>query len=188
MDISVSKQCISNAKDKMQKAIIHLEEELKTFRAGKANPAIFNTIMVDYYGTPTPIPNVASVNTPDARTIIIQPWEKKMIPLLEKAIFDANLGLTPVNNGENIRITIPPLTEERRKELVKKAKSEGENAKMGIRNARRDAVEAHKKFQKDGLPEDMCKDAETIIQKDTDNANKRVDEIIAIKEKEIMTV
>lgn len=188
MDLSVSQQCIAQAKEKMNKAIAHLEDELKNFRAGKANPAIFNSVMIDYYGVATPIPNASSINTPDAKTIIIQPWDKKMIPVIEKAIFDANLGLTPINNGENIRINIPPLTEERRKDLVKKAKNEGENAKVSIRTARRDAVDAHKKFQKDGLPEDICKDAEVQIQKETDTANKMVDEIIAAKEKEIMTV
>jgi ribosome recycling factor len=188
MDISVSKQSIAQAKEKMNKAIAHLEEELKGFRAGKANTSILNGLMVDYYGTPTPLQQVASVNTPDAKTIVIQPWEKKLIPIIEKVIFDANIGYTPVNNGENIRINIPPLTEERRKELVKKARAEGETAKLSIRNARRDVVEAHKKFQKEGLPEDTCKDAEAVIQKDTDNANKKVDEIIAAKEREIMTV
>lgn len=188
MDISVSKQSIAQAKDKMNKAIAHLEEELKGFRAGKANTSILNGLMVDYYGTPTPLQQVASINTPDAKTIVIQPWEKKLIQVIEKTIFDANIGYTPINNGENIRINIPPLTEERRKELVKKARAEGETAKLSIRNARRDVVEAHKKFQKDGLPEDTCKDAEVAIQKDTDAANKKVDEIIAAKEKEIMTI
>lgn len=188
MDISVSKQNIASAKEKMSKAISHLEEDLKTYRAGKPNPAIFQQVMVDYYGSPTPIPNVASVTSPDARTMIIMPWEKKMIPLIEKAILAANIGYTPQNNGENIRINIPPLTEERRKDLVKQARTAGENAKVSIRNARREVVDAHKKFQKDGLPEDVCKDAEAQIQKETDAFNKKIDEIIAAKEKEIMTV
>ncbi len=188
MDISVSKDCIAQAKEKMSKAIAHLEEELRNFRAGKANPSVFNSVVVDYYGSPTPIPQVASVTTPDAKTILIQPWEKKLIAAIEKAIMDANLGFTPQNNGEQIRINIPALTEERRKELVKQAKAEGENAKVSIRNARRDVVDAHKKYQKDGLPEDVCKDAETTIQKETDAFNKKVEEIIAAKEKEIMTV
>lgn len=188
MDIKVSKDCIAQAKEKMNKALLHLEDELKNFRAGKANPAVFNSVMVDYYGTPTPVPQVASITTPDARTITIQPWEKKLIPAIEKAIMDANLGFTPANNGENIRINVPALTEERRRELVKQAKAEGETAKVSIRNARRDAVDAHKKFQKEGLPEDVCKDAEAAIQKDTDAFNKKVDEAIAAKEKEIMTV
>ena len=188
MDISVSKECIAHAKDKMNKAVAHLEEELRNFKAGKANPAIFNSVMVDYYGSATPLPQVASINTPDAKTIIIQPWEKKMIPTIEKAIMDANLGFTPANNGEQIRINIPALTEDRRKELVKQAKAAGETAKVSIRNARRDVVDAHKKYQKEGLPEDVCKDAEAIIQKETDAFNKKVDEAIAAKEKEIMTV
>lgn len=188
MDLNTSKDCISKGKEKMNKAIAHLEEELRNFRAGKANPAIFNNIMVDYYGSPTPVPQVASITVPDAKTILIQPWEKKMISNIEKAIFDANIGYTPVNNGEQIRINIPPLTEERRRELVKKAKAEGENAKLSVRSARRDVVDAHKKFQKEGLPEDVCKDAEANIQKETDLFNKKIDEIIAAKEKEIMTV
>lgn len=188
MDLNTSKDCISKGKEKMNKAIAHLEEELRNFRAGKANPAIFNNVMVDYYGSPTPVPQVASITVPDAKTILIQPWEKKMISNIEKAIFDANIGYTPVNNGEQIRINIPPLTEERRRELVKKAKAEGENAKLSVRSARRDVVDAHKKFQKDGLPEDVCKDAEATIQKETDLFNKKIDEIIAAKEKEIMTV
>ena len=188
MDLNTSKACISKGKEKMNKAIAHLEEELRNFRAGKANPAIFNNVMVDYYGSPTPVPQVASITVPDAKTILIQPWEKKMISNIEKAIFDANIGYTPVNNGEQIRINIPPLTEERRRELVKKAKAEGENAKLSVRSARRDVVDAHKKFQKEGLPEDICKDAEANIQKETDLFNKKIDEIIAAKEKEIMTV
>ena len=188
MDLNTSKDCLSKGKEKMNKAIAHLEEELRNFRAGKANPAIFNNVMVDYYGSPTPVPQVASITVPDAKTILIQPWEKKMISNIEKAIFDANIGYTPVNNGEQIRINIPPLTEERRRELVKKAKAEGENAKLSVRSARRDVVDAHKKFQKEGLPEDVCKDAEANIQKETDLFNKKIDEIIAAKEKEIMTV
>lgn len=188
MDLNTSKDCISKGKEKMNKAIAHLEEELRNFRAGKANPAFFNNVMVDYYGSPTPVPQVASITVPDAKTILIQPWEKKMISNIEKAIFDANIGYTPVNNGEQIRINIPPLTEERRRELVKKAKAEGENAKLSVRSARRDVVDAHKKFQKEGLPEDVCKDAEANIQKETDLFNKKIDEIIAAKEKEIMTV
>ena len=188
MDISKQKEVITAAKDIMSKAIFHLEEELKTYRAGKANPAVFHNIMVDYYGNPTPIPQVASITTPDAKTMLIQPWDKKMIPAIEKAIMVANLGFTPQNNGEHVRINVPPLTEERRKDLVKKVKQEGENAKISIRNARRDGVDLLKKYQKDGLPEDLVKDGETVLQKDTDNFNKKVDEILALKEKEIMTV
>ena len=188
MEISVSKDCIAQAKAKMNKAIAHLEDELRNFRAGKANPAVFNAVMVDYYGSATPLPQVASINTPDAKTIIIQPWEKKLIPVIEKAIMDANLGFTPANNGETIRINVPALTEERRRDLVKQARTEGETAKVSVRNARREVVDAHKKYQKEGLPEDVCKDAEVTIQKETDAFNKKIDEIIAAKEKEIMTV
>ena len=188
MEISVSKDCIAQAKEKMNKAIAHLEDELRNFRAGKANPAVFNAVMVDYYGSATPLPQVASINTPDAKTIVIQPWEKKLIPVIEKAIMDANLGFTPANNGETIRINVPALTEERRRDLVKQARTEGETAKVSVRNARREVVDAHKKYQKEGLPEDVCKDAEVTIQKETDAFNKKIDEIIAAKEKEIMTV
>ncbi|MPM86537.1 Ribosome-recycling factor [bioreactor metagenome] len=188
MDISKQKEVIETAKEKMEKALSHLEEELKTYRAGKANPAVFNNVIVDYYGSPTPIPQVASVTTPDAKTMLIQPWDKKMIPAIEKAIMVANIGFTPQNNGEHFRINVPPLTEERRKDLVKKVKAEGETAKISIRNARRDGVELLKKYQKDGLPEDVAKDGEAAIQKETDSFNKKVDEALAIKEKEIMTV
>jgi len=188
MDISKQTEVITAAKDKMHKAILHLEEELKTYRAGKANPAVFHNIMIDYYGNPTPIPQVASITTPDAKTMLIQPWDKKMIPAIEKAIMVANVGFTPQNNGEHIRINVPPLTEERRKDLVKKVKQEGENARISVRNARRDGVDLLKKYQKEGLPEDLVKDGEAVLQKDTDNYNKRVDEILSLKEKEIMTV
>lgn len=188
MDLNVSKENVAAAKDKMAKAITFLDEDLKTYRAGKPNPAIFQQVMVDYYGSQTPVPNVASITTPDAKTMLIQPWEKSMIPVIEKAILAANIGYTPQNNGENIRINIPPLTEERRKELVKQVRAAGETAKQSIRNARRDVVDAHKKFQKDGLPEDVCKDAEAQIQKETDLFNKKIDDIVAAKEKEIMTV
>ena len=183
-----SKDIIAGAAAKMQDAVAFLEEDLKTYRSGKANPAMFNNVMVDYYGSPTPVPQVASITVPDARTIIIQPWEKNMIAKIEKAIMDANLGVTPQNDGVQIRITIPPLTEERRKDLVKKVKAAGESAKISIRNARRDANDQFKKAQKDGMPEDEAKDSEAVIQKDVDKFNKKVDEVIAAKEKEIMTV
>ena len=183
-----SKDIIAGAAAKMQDAVAFLEEDLKTYRAGKANPAMFNNVMVDYYGSPTPVPQVTSITVPDARTIIIQPWEKNMIAKIEKAIMDANLGVTPQNDGVQIRITIPPLTEERRKDLVKKVKAAGESAKISIRNARRDANDQFKKAQKDGMPEDEAKDSEAVIQKDVDKFNKKVDEVIAAKEKEIMTV
>ena len=188
MDIQVSKDCIAQGKVKMENAIAHLEEDLKSYRAGKANPSIFNSVMVDYYGTPTAVPKCASIAVPDSKSMVIQPWDKKLVPAIVKAIMDANLGFTPINNGENIRINIPPLTEERRKELCKQAKGAGENAKLSVRNARRDVVEAHKKFKKEGLQEDVCKDAEVEIQKHTDTFTKKIDEIVAAKEKEIMTV
>ena len=186
--ITKAKEILTGVKDKMSHAVTHLEEELKTYRAGKANPLIFNNVMVDYYGSPTPVPQVASVTTPDAKTLMIQPWEKKMIPLIEKAILDANVGLTPSNNGESIRCTVPPLTEDRRKELIKKAKGAGENAKVSVRNARRDGIELLKKANKDGMPEDMQKEYEQLVQKETDAFTNKVDELVAAKEKDIMTV
>ena len=149
---------------------------------------MLNQVTVDYYGTPTPLAQVSSITTPDARTMLIQPWEKTMIAPIEKAILAANLGLTPQNNGEHVRLNIPPLTEERRKELVKQTKVECENARISVRNARRDAIEQVKKYQKDGLPEDVAKDTEAELQKQTDTFNKKVDELFAKKEKEIMTV
>ena len=186
--ITKAKQILAAAKDKMSNAVNHLDEELKTYRAGKANPLVFNAVMVDYYGSPTPVPQVASVTTPDAKTLLLQPWEKKMIPAIEKAILDANIGLTPSNNGESIRCTVPPLTEDRRKELLKKAKGAGENAKVSVRNARRDAIEQLKKANKEGMPEDLQKEYEQLVQKETDAFSKKVDELVAAKEKEMMTV
>ncbi len=186
--IEKSKEIIQAAKTKMSAAVNFLEEDLKTYRAGKANPAVFNTVMVNYYGNPTPVPQVSSITSPDAKTIFIQPWERNMIAPIEKAILDANLGFTPQNNGEVIRINIPALTEDRRKELVKKAKTAGENAKVSVRNARRDCIDALKKLVKEGLPEDVEKDSEAAVQKDTDNYTKKIDEVLAAKEKEIMTV
>ncbi len=186
--IEKSKEIIASAKQKMNDAVQYLEEDLKTYRAGKANPSVFNNVMVNYYGSLTPLPQVASVSVPDAKTMLITPWEKSMIPLIEKAILDANIGYTPQNNGEQIRINVPALTEERRRELVKKSKVAGENAKISIRNARRDGIEALKKAQKEGLPEDVQKDSENTIQKEVDAFNKKVDEILIVKEKEILTV
>lgn len=184
-----AKQIVSTADSKMKDAVAFLEEDLKSYRVGKANPALFNNVIVDYYGSPTPIPQVASVSAPDARTLLIQPWEKSMIQKIEKAIMDANLGMTPQNNGEAIRCNIPPLTEERRLELIKKAKAAGENAKVVVRNARRDAVDLLKKAQKnDGLPEDAQKEGEDEVQKVTDKNIKDIDALISAKEKEIMTV
>jgi ribosome recycling factor len=176
------------AKDSMNDAIDHLKKELKRVRAGKANPSMLEGVMVEYYGTMTPLTQVANVNTPDPRMISIQPWEKAMLEPIEKAIVNANLGFNPQNNGELIIINIPPLTEERRKELSKKAKAEGEHAKVSIRNARKDANDEIKKLKNDGLPEDMAKDAEDEIQRITDQFNSKVDELIEEKEKDIMTV
>ena len=186
--ITRAKEFLTAAKDKMSHAVTHLDEELKTYRAGKANPLVFNSVMVDYYGSPTPVPQVASVTTPDAKTLMLQPWEKKMIPAIEKAILDANIGLTPSNNGESIRCTVPPLTEDRRKELLKKAKGAGENAKVSVRNARRDAIEQLKKANKEGMPEDLQKEYEQLVQKETDAFSKKIDELVVAKEKEMMTV
>jgi ribosome recycling factor len=186
--IDKAQAVIDAVKEKMQSAVTYLDEDLKTYRAGKANPAVFNSVVVNYYGTMTPIPQVASITTPDAKTMLIQPWDRNLIQPVEKAIMDANLGFTPQNNGEVIRINIPALTEERRKELVKKARTAGENAKVGVRNARRDAIDALKKLQKEGLPEDTEKDFEDEVQKLTDNFSKKVEDILSAKEKEIMTV
>ena len=184
-----AKGIIEGVDSKMKGAVKFLEESLKTYRVGKANPSIFNGVLVPYYGTPTPIDQVSSITTPDAKTLAIQPWERNMIGPIEKAIIDANLGLTPSNNGELIRCTVPALTEERRRELIKKAKAEGENAKVVVRNARRDGVDLLKKAQKnDGLSEDTEKEGEEEIQKLTDRFVKTVDEMVSAKEKEVLTV
>jgi ribosome recycling factor len=179
---------LDDAAEKMENALKHLSAELAKLRAGKANPSMLDGIFIDYYGTQTPLHQVANINTPDARSIVIQPWEKKLIGAIEKAIFAANIGLTPGNNGETVRLNIPPLTEERRKGLVKQVKNEGENARVSIRNARREAIEEFKKLVKNGLPEDEEKDAEESAQKITDKYYKKVEEILAKKEEEIMTV
>lgn len=176
------------AEAKMKLTIEFLEETLAHIRAGKANPRILDGIKLDYYGSVTPLTSVASVNTPDARTIVIQPWEKNMLGEIEKAIINSDLGLNPDNNGEMIRLSIPPLTEERRKALVKQSKQEAEEAKISVRNARRDVIDAVKKSVKDGTPEDVAKDAEASIQKIHDKYIKLIDELFADKEKEIMTV
>jgi len=186
--IDKANEILNSAKGKMGDAIKFLEEDLKTYRAGKANPLVFNNVMVDYYGSQMPVPQISSITVPDAKTIMIQPWVKNMIAKIEKAIMDANIGLTPQNNGECIRCNVPPLTEERRKELIKKAKTAGENAKIVVRNARRDAIDLLKKAQKDGLSEDMEKDFEQLIQKETDALSKKIDGIISAKEKDILTV
>lgn len=184
-----AQEIVNQTESKMKEALRFLEEDLKTYRVGKANPAVFNGVSVDYYGTPTPIAQVASISAPDAKTLAIQPWEKSMIAKIEKAIIDANLGFTPQNNGEVIRCTVPALTEDRRKDLIKKAKAAGESAKIVVRNARRDGIELLKKAQKnDGLSEDIEKEAEAEVQKLTDSKVKAVDELVAVKEKDIMTV
>ena len=183
-----TKTIIENAQSLMEKAINHLEVELQKVRAGKASPAMVENIMVDYYGSKVPLSNTASVNTQDSRTLIIQPWEKTMLNPIEKAIQVANLGFNPQNDGVLIRIMVPPLTEERRKQLSKTAKGFGEDAKVGVRNLRKEANEQIKKLQKDGLPEDEAKTAETKIQVLTDSSVVKIDKHIEQKEKEIMTV
>ncbi|WP_153795907.1 ribosome recycling factor [Foetidibacter luteolus] len=172
----------------MKKAIDHLEVELTKIRAGKASPAMLNGINVDYYGSPTPISNVANITVLDAKTISIQPWEKNMLAAIERSIMQANIGITPQNDGVQIRLFLPPLTEERRKELFKKASNEGEHSKVAIRNIRRDAMEMIKKLQKDGLSEDVAKDAEKDVQDITDKHIVLVDKHLAAKEKEMMSV
>ena len=182
------KPYLNDAQDSMEATLLFLDEALAHIRAGKANPRILDGIKVDYYGAMTPLTNVATVTTPDAKTITIQPWEKAMMSVIEKAILNSDVGITPMNNGEVIRLGIPPLTEERRKQLVKQARAEGEDAKISIRNARRDVIEKLKKLLKEGLPEDVEKDAEAEAQKIHDKYIKKVDEQLAEKEKEIMTV
>ena len=179
---------LNPAEEKMEMAVEYLDEALAHIRAGKANPKILDGIRVDYYGSAAPISNVANISVPDARTIAITPWEKSMFKVIEKAIINSELGITPENNGEVIRISIPPLTEERRKALAKQSKNEAEQAKISVRNARRDAIEGLKKAIKDGMPEDVEKDAEAKVQKIHDRFMKRIDEIFAAKEKEILTV
>ncbi len=183
-----TKTIIKEATDRMERTVQHLEEELINIRAGKASTNVLNSVYVDYYGSQSPVSAVASVTVPDAKTILIQPWDKKMIRTFEKAILDSNIGLTPSNNGEQIRLSIPPLTEERRKELVKQVRGVGENARISLRNARRDAVDAFKKAQKEGMPEDESKDGETQSQKLLEKYSKKLDSLLEIKEKEIMTV
>lgn len=176
------------AEEKMELAVAYLDESLARIRAGKANPKILDGIRVDYYGSQAPISNVANISIPDARTIVITPWEKSMFREVEKAIINSELGITPENNGEVIRLAIPPLTEDRRKQLVKQSKAEAEQAKVSVRNARRDAIEGLKKAVKQGMSEDVQKDAEGDVQKLHDKYLKKIDEIFAAKEKEILTV
>ncbi|MBQ0137074.1 MAG: ribosome recycling factor [Paludibacteraceae bacterium] len=182
------KQIQSDASDSMEAAVMYLDDALAHIRAGKANARILDPVKVDYYGSLTPLANVSTITTPDARTIQIQPWEKNMLSVIERALINSNIGLAPNNNGECIRLIIPPLTEERRRELAKQCKGEAENAKVSIRNARRDAIELLKKQVKEGLPEDAEKDAESEVQKLHDKIIARIDDIYAKKEKEIMTV
>lgn len=172
----------------MQAAILFLDDALAHIRAGKASVRILDPIRVDYYGAMSPLENVATITTPDARTIQIQPWEKKMLSEIERAIINSNIGLAPNNNGECIRLILPPLTEERRQQLAKQCKAEAENAKVSVRNARRDAFELLKKQVKEGLPEDTEKDAEDKVQKLHDKYVRQIDELYAKKEKDIMTV
>lgn len=179
---------LDEAEEKMQMAEMYLDEQLSRIRAGKANVHILDGIRVDSYGSMVPLNNVAAVTTPDARTIAIKPWDKSMFKVIEKAIMNSEVGITPENNGEIIRLGIPPLTEERRKQLAKQCSKEGETAKISVRNARRDGIDALKKAQKEGLPEDAQKDAETKLQKVHDKYIKKIEEILAAKEKEIMTV
>lgn len=176
------------AEDSMKKAISHLETELTKIRAGKANPQMLDGIMVDYYGSPTPINQVGNITVLDARTLSIQPWEKNMLQPIERAIIASNIGINPQNDGVNIRLFLPPLTEERRRELVKKCQGEGEHSKVSVRNIRRDAVEGIKKLQKNGLSEDAAKDAEEEVQQLTNRYISVVDKHLATKEKEIMAI
>lgn len=179
---------LDTAEESMNNSVKHLEAELVKVRGGRANAGMLDGLMVDYYGNNTPLNQVANINTPDARTISIQPWEKSMLDPIMRSILQANLGFTPSNNGVMVICSIPPMTEERRKSLVKKAKEEGEHAKVSIRNARRDANEEIKKLQKNGLPEDEAKEAEARVQQMTDGYIAKVDKHIEAKEKEIMTV
>ena len=179
---------IEEAKEGMHQAVVHLEKELQKVRAGKASPQMLEGVKIDYYGAMTPIDQMSNVSTPDARLIIVQPWDKSVLGLIEKAILAANLGFNPKNEGEILRIVVPSLTEERRKDLVKKAKAEAENAKISIRNIRRIANETAKKLKKDGVPEDEVDKMETDIQKLTDEHILRVDKILETKEKDILTV
>jgi len=182
------KKQLSDAKGLMERAIEHADNELSKIRAGKASPAMLDGIMVDYYGNPTPLNQVGSVNTPDAKTIVIQPWEKTLLGAIEKAIMEANLGVNPQNDGVIIRINVPPLTEERRRDLVKKVKAEGENGKIAIRNIRKDINDKIRKLKAEGVSEDEMKTGEGEVQKLTDGFIARIDQLTDAKEKDIMTV
>jgi ribosome recycling factor len=182
------KEILSAAEERMEEAVMYLEDALSHIRAGKANIKLLDGIRVDNYGSMVPINQCAAVTTPDARTIAIKPWDKSMFKVIEKAIINSDLGIMPENNGEIIRIGIPPLTEERRKQLAKQCGKEGEQAKVSIRNARRDGIEQLKKAVKDGLSEDNQKDGEADLQKMHDKYIKQIESLLAAKEKEIMTV
>ncbi|QEM12332.1 MULTISPECIES: ribosome recycling factor [Mucilaginibacter] len=182
------KKQVNDAKALMDKAIDHADSELNKIRAGKASPSLLDDIRVDYYGTPTPLSQIGSVNTPDARTIVVQPWEKSLLNPIEKAIKEANLGVNPQNDGIIIRINVPPLTEERRRDLVKKAKAEAETGKVAVRNIRKDANEKIKKLKSEGVSEDEIKTGEAEVQKLTDAYIAKVDQLSEAKEKDIMTV
>ncbi len=182
------KECLSACEEKMDMSVLHLEDTLAQIRAGKANVHILDDIRVNSYGSMVPINNVAAVSTPDARTIAIKPWDKQMFRVIEKAIIDSNVGIMPENNGEVIRLGIPPLTEDRRKQLTKQCSKEAEEAKVAVRNARRDGIDKLKKAIKDGLSEDIEKDAENDLQKIHDKKVKQIEDILTAKNKEIMTV
>ena len=179
---------LSETSTLMTRALSHLETELTKIRAGKANPSILDGIMADYYGNPTPINQIANISVLDARTISVQPWEKNMLQAIERAITMANIGINPQNDGVLIRLFLPPLTEERRKEMVKRCNNEGEHAKVAVRNIRRDAIEHIKKLQKEGLSEDLCKDGESDVQETTNKYTSIIEKHLAAKEKEIMAV
>ncbi len=185
MDITTIRK---DAEEKMQMTLEFLEETFARIRAGRANVRILDGVRVDYYGSAVPLSNVSSISTPDAKTILVQPWEKNMLRVVEKAIMDSDVGITPENNGEVIRLGIPPLTEERRKQLVKQTKQEAEDAKISIRNSRREGIDELKKAVKEGMPEDMGKDGENEFQKLHDKYIKKIDEKFVEKEKEILTV
>lgn len=180
--------CLNEAQEKMDMAVMYLEDTLSRVRAGKASPRLLDNIRVNSYGSMVPLNNVAAITVPDAKSIVIKPWDKSMFKEVEKAIINSDLGIMPENNGEVIRLGLPPLTEERRRQLSKQCNSEGETAKVSIRNARRDAIDLLKKAVKEGLPEDAQKDGEAKLQKLHDKYIKKVDEILAAKDKEIMTV
>lgn len=179
---------IDFAKEQMEHAIEHLQKELHKIRTGKASGSLLEGILVEYYGSPTPMSQVANISVADSRTMVIQPWEKSMLAPIERAIFEANLGMTPQNDGTMVRLMIPPLTEERRKELVKKAKHLGEEAKVSVRNARRDTNEFIKKAVKNGYPEDGGKEKESVVQHLTDKYSEKIDHYLELKEKDILTV